>query len=95
MKEKIKIGIGVSDNNEHDQTLFCVRTYVNERPVAKKLVEDYDEAYQLALDLANGKAEDISINVRAQRRAKRMVLQQLREKQQDKGTAPKSLMGGE
>jgi len=94
MKEEIKIGIGVSDANEKDQTLFCVRTYVNGKPISKKLVEDFDEAMELAMDLANGKQENIIINVRAQRRAKRIILQKIREKEEQR-TAHRSLVGGE
>jgi hypothetical protein len=94
MNENMYIKVGVSDNNEYDKTMFCVRTYVDAHPVAKKLVEDFDDAMELAYKLAGDDGSKVVVNIRATRRAKQIILQNLREKKERK-TAPRSLVGGE
>jgi hypothetical protein len=88
------IRVGVSDNNEHDKTMFCVRTYVDNHPVAKKLIEDFDTAMELAYALASGDHSKVGVNIRATRRAKQLVLQEIRENKERK-IAPKSITGGQ
>jgi len=94
MNDNMYIKVGVSDNNEHDKTMFCVRTYVDNHPVAKKLIEDFDTAMELAYKLAGGDYSKVSVNIRATRRAKQLVLQEIRENKERK-IAPKSIIGGE
>ena len=94
MNHNMYIKVGVSDNNEHDKTMFCVRTYVDNHPVAKKLVGDFDEAMKLAYQLAGDDLSKVQVNIRATRRAKQLILRIIREKKERK-TAPKSLVGGE
>lgn len=94
MNDNMYIKVGVSDNNEHDKPMFCVRTYVDNHPVAKKLIEDFDIAMELAYKLAGGDYSKVSVNVRATRRAKQLVLQEIRENKERK-IAPKSIIGGE
>jgi len=75
--EKI-IRIGLSDNNEYGKIMFCIRTYYGERPVAKKMKEDFDEALDLATKLADGDQNKVKVNIRAARRAKQIILEKSR-----------------
>ncbi len=95
MNENMYIKVGVSDNNEYDKPMFCVRTYVDNHPVAKRLVEDFDDAMDLAYKLAGDNRRDkVVVNVRATRRAKQLVLQAIRDNRERK-IAPKSIIGGQ
>jgi hypothetical protein len=74
MNQRVKIG--VSDNNERNETLFCVRIYDDKGPLSKKLFEGFDEAFEYAATLIN--PSEIEINVRATRRMKKLILQRAR-----------------
>jgi len=90
MNDSFFVRVGVSDNNERGATVFCVRTYMGGIPVKKVLEEDFDAAMELAYALVGGDHSKVEVNVRAQRRAKRLVLEERREKKRK--TAPESLV---
>lgn len=90
MNDNFFVRVGVSDNNERGATVFCVRTYMDGIPVRKILEEDFDKAMEIALGLVGGNHDKVDVNVRAQRRAKRIVLEERREKKRK--TAPESLV---
>lgn len=97
MNEPMYVKIGLSDNNEHDKTLFCIRTYVDGHPVSKKLEKDFDVAMKLAINIVKDDMNKIVVNVRATRRAKQIVLQEIRNRREaeERKTAPRSIVGGE
>jgi hypothetical protein len=91
MNDSFYVKIGVSDNNEWNKTCFCVRTYVEGTPAKKILAEDFDDAWEKATVLVGGDTNKIDVNVRAQRRAKHLILEERRSKRNEQQTAPESL----
>jgi len=73
------IKIGLSDRNEHDKILFCIRTYEDGTPSSKKYEADFNKAMSMATELAEGDQSRITVNVRAYRYAKTLALQVLKE----------------
>lgn len=84
------VKLGVSDNNERGETVFCVRTYIDNTPVKKILEEDFDKAMDMAKSLVAGDLNKVKVNIRAQRRAKHLILEERRIK--NRKTAPESLV---
>jgi len=85
MSKTIKVGL--SDHNEHEKTLFCIRTYEDGAPLSKKYKEDFNEAMDLAKELADGEPQNITVNVRAYRYAKTLALRNLKESKASAHTA--------
>ena len=73
------IKIGLSDNNEYGRIMFCVRTYLENKPCKKVYFEEFDDAVEHAQKTSPNR-DAIDINVRAQRHAKKVILQRRKEK---------------
>ena len=73
------IKIGLSDNNEYGHIMFCVRTYLENKPCRKVYFEEFDDAVDHA-NKTSPNQDAIEINVRAQRHAKKIILQRRKDR---------------
>ncbi len=73
------IKIGLSDNNEYGHIMFCVRTYLENKPCRKVYFEEFDDAVDHA-NKTSPNRDAIEINVRAQRHAKKVILQRRKDR---------------